>query len=134
MVSFYALPLKYILFALLVLVIASLILLFFMFLFHVCRLWFRSRRRNMPYRLLNKLPTKRFVKGMFVTLLLKNVFFIFNILNYWFIYWVLTELIYVVFFHYKFLTFLFDKHFVCVCVMHNIIFHLIYKLLFFLYF
>ncbi|CAL8086208.1 unnamed protein product [Calicophoron daubneyi] len=63
MVSFYSLPLKYVLLSLLILVGASLVVLIACFTIHLCNLWRRIRRGRLSRRHLRQLPTKRFQKG-----------------------------------------------------------------------
>ncbi|VDP95781.1 unnamed protein product [Echinostoma caproni] len=63
MVSFYSLPLKYVLLSLLVLVGVSLIILIVCFAAHLCNLWRRMRRGRLSRRHLRRLQTKRFEKG-----------------------------------------------------------------------
>ncbi|TGZ55290.1 hypothetical protein CRM22_010455 [Opisthorchis felineus] len=62
-VSFYSLPLKYVLLSLLVLVGISLLILIGCFAAHLCNLWRRIRRGRLSKRHLRRLETKRFVKG-----------------------------------------------------------------------
>ncbi|KAF5406058.1 E3 ubiquitin-protein ligase RNF13 [Paragonimus heterotremus] len=62
MVSFYNLPLKYVLLSLLVLVGASLLVLIGCFAAHLCNLWRRAHRGRLSQRHLRQLVTKRFAK------------------------------------------------------------------------
>ncbi|KAA3680846.1 E3 ubiquitin-protein ligase RNF13 [Paragonimus westermani] len=62
MVSFYNLPLKYVLLSLLVLVGASLLVLIGCFAAHLCNLWRRAHRGRLSQRHLRQLVTKRFVR------------------------------------------------------------------------
>lgn len=64
MVSFYSLPLKYVLLSLLVLVGVSLIILIVCFAAHLCNMWRRMRRGRLSRRHLRRLQTKRFEKGI----------------------------------------------------------------------
>ncbi|THD27038.1 E3 ubiquitin-protein ligase RNF13 [Fasciola hepatica] len=63
MVSFYSLPLKYVLLSLLVLVGVSLIILIVCFAAHLCNMWRRMRRGRLSRRHLRRLQTKRFEKA-----------------------------------------------------------------------
>ncbi|CAH8614421.1 unnamed protein product [Dicrocoelium dendriticum] len=61
--SFYSIPLKYVLLALLILVGTSLLILIGCFISHFCNSWCRARRGRLSYRHLRQLTTKRFTKG-----------------------------------------------------------------------
>lgn len=62
-VSFYGLPLKYVLLALLIVVGISLLILVIAFTIHLCRFWRRIRRGRLSRRHLRQLVLKRFKKG-----------------------------------------------------------------------
>ncbi|VDO90115.1 unnamed protein product [Schistosoma curassoni] len=61
-VSFYGLPLKYVLLALLIVVGISLLILVIAFTIHLCRFWRRIRRGRLSRRHLRQLVLKRFKK------------------------------------------------------------------------
>ncbi|CAH8493798.1 unnamed protein product [Schistosoma mattheei] len=63
-VSFYGLPLKYVLLALLIVVGISLLILVIAFTIHLCRFWRRIRRGRLSRRHLRQLVLKRFKKGL----------------------------------------------------------------------
>ncbi|CAH8532653.1 unnamed protein product [Schistosoma rodhaini] len=63
-VSFYGLPLKYVLLALLIVVGISLLILVIAFTIHLCRFWRRIRRSRLSRRHLRRLVLKRFKKGL----------------------------------------------------------------------
>ncbi|CAH8838822.1 unnamed protein product [Trichobilharzia szidati] len=64
MVSFYGLPLKYVLLALLIVVGISLLILVISFVIHLCRFWRRINRGRLSRRHLRRLVIKRFAKGL----------------------------------------------------------------------
>ncbi|KAH8860992.1 E3 ubiquitin-protein ligase [Schistosoma japonicum] len=64
MVSFYSLPLKYVLLSLLILVGISLLILVISFTIHLCRFWRRIHRGRLSRRHLRRLVLKRFTKGL----------------------------------------------------------------------
>ncbi|CAH8494724.1 unnamed protein product [Heterobilharzia americana] len=64
MVSFYGLPLKYILLSLLIVVGVSLLILVISFVVHLCRFWRRIHRGRLSRRHLRQLVIKRFTKGL----------------------------------------------------------------------
>ncbi|CAH8486648.1 unnamed protein product [Schistosoma turkestanicum] len=62
-VSFYGLPLKYVLLSLLIVVGISLLVLVISFTIHLCRFWRRIRRGRLSRRHLRRLVLKRYTKG-----------------------------------------------------------------------